>query len=169
MWVPIEFALQILVQCYVARTTFNKEVGLRGKNGLENEKISLNVLGILNANIKNRTCNIFYLHKKLPHMRKDRLYLFTFLSLAIIFLVISSIANSYFVEEAVEEVLSTQLEFSKREAKQMAILIGSQLENGISSDTTISNVQESIENSNLDAGFISVFDWSGKVVCHPDI
>jgi len=101
-------------------------------------------------------------------MRKDRLYLFTFLSLAIIFLIISSIANSYFVEEAVEEVLSTQLEFSKREAKQMAILIGNQLENGISSDTTIANVQESIENSNLDAGFISVFDWSGKVVCHPD-
>ena len=102
-------------------------------------------------------------------MRKDRLYLLTFLSLSSIFLIISSIANSYFVEEAVEEVLTTQLEFSKREAKQMAILIGSQLENGVSTEVTINNVQESIENSNLDAGFVSVFDWSGKIVCHPDI
>lgn len=102
-------------------------------------------------------------------MRKDRLYLLTFLSLSLIFLVISIIANSYFVNEATENVLKTHLEFSKREAKQMAILISSHLENGISKEITIANTQKSIENSNLDAGFISVIDWSGKIVSHPDI
>ncbi len=102
-------------------------------------------------------------------MRKDRLYLLTFLSLSLVFLVISGIAIRYFVNEAAENILDTQLESSKREAKQVAILIGHQLKSGISKEETIKNIQASIENSNLDAGFISVFDWSGKIVCHPDV
>lgn len=102
-------------------------------------------------------------------MRKDRLYLLTFLSLSLVFLIISSVAIRYFVNVAADKVLETQLEFSKREAKQTALLIGSQLDNEISKEVTIANTQKSIENSNLDAGFVSVFDWSGKIVCHPDI
>ncbi|GAA4966600.1 LytTR family DNA-binding domain-containing protein [Algibacter aquimarinus] len=102
-------------------------------------------------------------------MRKDRLYLLTFLSLSIIFLVISSVAIRYFVNAAADEVLETQLEFSKREARQIALLIGNQLEDGVSMEKAKSSTQQSIENSNLDAGFVSVFDWSGKIICHPDI
>lgn len=101
-------------------------------------------------------------------MRKDRLYLLTFLSLSLVFLIISSVAIRYFVNAAADKVLETQLEFSKREAKQIALLIGNQLENGISMEKTVVSIQQSIENSNLNAGFVSVFDWSGKVICHPD-
>lgn len=102
-------------------------------------------------------------------MRKDRLYLLTFLSITLIFLLISSVSIRYFVNAAAEKVLETQLEFSQREARQAAILIGSQLENGISKERTISNIQRSLENSNLESGFVSLFDWSGKIICHPDI
>ncbi|WP_340200068.1 LytR/AlgR family response regulator transcription factor [Ascidiimonas sp. W6] len=102
-------------------------------------------------------------------MRKDKLYLLTFLSLSLFFLMISSVAIRYFVNAAVDKVLETQLEFSKREAKQVAMLIGHQLENGISKENTILGIQESIENSNLEAGFVSVFDWSGVIICHPDV
>lgn len=105
----------------------------------------------------------------IKNMRKDRLYLLTFLSLSIIFLVISSVAIRYFVNAAADEVLETQLEFSKREARQIALLIGNQLEDGVSMEKAKSSTQQSIENSNLDAGFVSVFDWSGKIICHPDI
>ena len=65
--------------------------------------------------------------------------------------------------------MKTQLEFSKREAKQAAMLIGNQLENATSKENVKAGIQKSIENSNLDAGFISVFDWSGKIICHPDV
>lgn len=102
-------------------------------------------------------------------MRKDRLYLFTFLAITLLFLIISSISIGYFVDTAANKVLETQLEFSRREAKQVASLVGFQLKHGISKDTTIVNTQVSIENSNLEAGFVSVFDWSGSIVCHPDI
>ena len=102
-------------------------------------------------------------------MRKDLLYLLTFLSVSIIFLIISSVAIRYFVNVAADSVLETQLEFSKREARQVALLVGTQLEHGISKEVAITNIQQSIENSNLDAGFVSVFDWSGKIICHPDV
>lgn len=102
-------------------------------------------------------------------MRKDRLYLLTFISLAVVFFIISTVAVRYFVDEAADKILETQLESSKREAKQVAVLVENQLQNGITKDKAINSIQASIENSNLDAGFISVFDWSGKVICHPDV
>lgn len=112
---------------------------------------------------------LIYLPILTTSMRKDKLYLLTLLSLSIIFLIISSVAIRYFVNVAADGVLETQLESSKREARQVALLIGSQLESGISKEVTIANTQKSIESTNLDAGFVSVFDWSGKLVCHPDV
>ncbi|PCJ95026.1 MAG: transcriptional regulator [Flavobacteriaceae bacterium] len=102
-------------------------------------------------------------------MRKDRLYFFTFLSISVIFIVIASIAIQFFVKASANQLLETQLESSKREAKEIAFLMGFQLENGIPKETVIHNVQRSIESTNLNTGFVSVFDWSGREVCHPDI
>lgn len=102
-------------------------------------------------------------------MRKDRLYLLTFLAVTLIFLIISSVAVGYFVKFSVDKVLQTQLEFSKREAREVASLIGTQLQNDILKDTVIVSLQASIENTDQTTGFVSMFDWSGKIVCHPDV
>ncbi len=102
-------------------------------------------------------------------MRKDRLYLLTFLGITLIFLVISSVAVRYFVKFSVDKVLETQLEFGKREAREVASLLGAQLESGVSKDTAISSLQNSIENTSKSTGFVTMFNWSGKIVCHPDI
>ncbi|MFT5735696.1 MAG: DNA-binding LytR/AlgR family response regulator [Maribacter sp.] len=102
-------------------------------------------------------------------MRKDRLYLLTFLGITVIFLIISSVAVRYFVQFSVDKVLETHLEFSKREAREVALLLGAHLESGILKDTVSASFQNSIENSNKSTGFVSMFNWSGKIVCHPDI
>ncbi|NHF58318.1 LytTR family transcriptional regulator [Flavobacteriaceae bacterium TP-CH-4] len=102
-------------------------------------------------------------------MRKDRLYLLTFLGITIIFLIISSVAVRYFVKFSVDRVLETQLEFSKREAREVASLLGEQLKNGVLKDTAIISLQNSIGSTNQTIGFVSMFDWSGKIICHPDI
>ncbi|MDT0607777.1 LytTR family transcriptional regulator [Croceitalea rosinachiae] len=102
-------------------------------------------------------------------MRKDRLYLLTFLAVTLIFLIISSVAVGYFVKFSVDKVLQTQLEFSKREAREVASLIETQLKNGILKDTVAVALQESIENTDQTTGFVSMFNWSGKIVCHPDV
>ncbi|NKI33362.1 LytR/AlgR family response regulator transcription factor [Croceivirga thetidis] len=102
-------------------------------------------------------------------MRKDRLYLYTFLAIAIIFVIIGGIATQYFVRASANEMLSSQLEFSKREARAISILIGNQLENGIDKMDFVDTFQNTIKDSNKESlGFVSIIDWSGKVICHPN-
>ncbi|UII77316.1 LytTR family transcriptional regulator [Flagellimonas sp. HMM57] len=102
-------------------------------------------------------------------MRKDRLYFFTFLAITVIFVLIAGISTRSFIKVSANNLLNTQLESSKREAREIASLIGFQLASGIPKDSVIANVQRSIENTNLENGFICMFDWSGKEICHPDI
>ncbi|MEM9076978.1 MAG: LytTR family DNA-binding domain-containing protein [Bacteroidota bacterium] len=102
-------------------------------------------------------------------MRKDRLYFFTFLAITAIFILIAGVSVRSFIKVSASQLLEAQLEASKREANEVAKLIGFQLENGVEKETIIENVQESIENTNTENGFICMFDWSGREVCHPDI
>lgn len=97
------------------------------------------------------------------------MYFLTFLSITIIFLVMASIAIHYLEKVSVSQMLDTQLEYGKREAKELGSLINSQLENGVEKEQLISDIQKSIENTNLETGFVSMFDWSGTHLCHPDI
>ncbi|WP_136468890.1 LytR/AlgR family response regulator transcription factor [Flagellimonas onchidii] len=101
-------------------------------------------------------------------MRKDRLYFLTFMAIAIIFAIIGGISGQYFVRISTDQLLSTQLESSKREAKEVAAFIANDLENDISKENIIDNIQKAIENSNSESSFISIMDWGGKTVCHPD-
>ncbi|WP_435624873.1 LytR/AlgR family response regulator transcription factor [Flagellimonas sp.] len=101
-------------------------------------------------------------------MRKDRLYFFTFLAITLIFILIASVSVRSFIKVSANQLLETQLEASKREANEMAKMIGFQIENGVDKETIIENVQESIKDTDTENGFICMFDWSGKEVCHPD-
>ncbi len=102
-------------------------------------------------------------------MRKDRLYFFTFLSIAIIYGIISSIAFRYLVKESTYRVLDTHLAFSKKEAKSFSILVGQQLAYGISKDSIVDNIQQSLKGTDLEMGFLSMYDWSGKIIAHPEV
>ncbi|QNM86947.1 LytTR family transcriptional regulator [Polaribacter pectinis] len=102
-------------------------------------------------------------------MKKDKLYFLTFLSIAIIFLLIASIATQYFIKVSANQLIEVQVESSKREANEIASLIDFQLFSGVSKEEVVVNIQKIIKNSNTDSWFISVFNWSGKEVCHPDI
>ncbi len=102
-------------------------------------------------------------------MKKDKLYFFTFISIAIIFLIIASIGTKYFVEVSANQLIQLQLTSSIRESNEIAKLVNFQLADSIKRQKILQHVQKTIENTNKDASFISVFDWSGKEVCHPDI
>ena len=102
-------------------------------------------------------------------MRKDRLYLYTFLAISILFVIIGGISAKYYVALSAEQMLNTQLVSSKREAKEVASLIGDQFANDIPKQNIKKNVQKSIQNTDDDNSFISILDWSGKRICHPDI
>lgn len=101
-------------------------------------------------------------------MRKDRLYFFTFLSVTVIFVLIAGIATQFFVKASTYELFETVLESNKREGKEVASLIGYQLEKGLDKEDLKIFAQEIIVNPSSQTGFIAILDWSGKVICHPD-
>jgi hypothetical protein len=102
-------------------------------------------------------------------MNKDRLYQFTFLSLLTIVYAIGYFSMEYLVDISTQQFLNIQIENSKREAKEIASLISNQVENNINKETVINNVQKSIEKTDMQIGFICMFDRSGKEICHPNI
>jgi DNA-binding LytR/AlgR family response regulator len=101
-------------------------------------------------------------------MKKDKLYFLTFISIAVIFLFVALIASQYFIKVSANQLIEVQVESSKREANDIAKLISFQLSSGIKTEEVVVNMQQVIEDSNTDTWFISVFNWGGKEVCHPD-
>ena len=102
-------------------------------------------------------------------MRKDKLYFLTFISISVIFLIIASISGSYFIKISANQLIEMQLKSSERESKEISQLLSYQLEQGMDKQNVINNLQHTVQNTKKETSFISVFDWSGKEICHPDI
>jgi len=102
-------------------------------------------------------------------MKKNKLYFLTFFAITVIFLFVALIASQYFIKVSANQLIEVQVESTKREANEISDFINYQFEQGISKEKIIENIQKTIAKTNSDSWFISVFDWGGKVVCHPDV
>ncbi len=101
-------------------------------------------------------------------MKKDKLYLLTLLTISLIVFVIGYFSLNYLLKVSTNQFLEIQIESSQREAREFSNLVSYQITSGIDRDTIINNIQKSIEGTNIEFGFICMFDWSGVEVCHPD-
>ena len=75
---------------------------------------------------------------------------------------------TYLVKVSTNQFLEIQIQSSKREAREFAKLISFQIENGVPRELIINNVQNSIEGTDTESGFVCMFDWSGVEICHPN-
>jgi hypothetical protein len=100
-------------------------------------------------------------------MKKDQVYFFTFTGLTIIIFIVSYFGMNYLLEVSANHLLQSQIESGKREAREVSNLVGYQMQSGLPKETVIDNLQRSIENTNTNSGFVSMFDWSGVQICHP--
>lgn len=101
-------------------------------------------------------------------IKKDNLYFLTLLSLIIIVMSVSYLTIDNLFEVSKENLLANQLESSKRESKEIARLLETQIQNGLRDEIVIRNLQSSIENTELHKGFICMYDTFGIELCHPD-
>ena len=101
-------------------------------------------------------------------MKKDRLYFLTFLSIAVIFLLVALVASKYFIKVSANQLIEVQVESSKREANEIAKLIDFQLNSNLEKQKVVANIQQIIEDSKTDSWFITVFNWGGKEVANPN-
>lgn len=74
----------------------------------------------------------------------------------------------YFIKVSANQLIEVQVESSKREVNEIAMLINSQIANGIEKESIVKNLQSTIEKTNSDSWYISMFNWSGIEVCHPN-
>lgn len=101
-------------------------------------------------------------------MHRSRLYLLTLAGLTLIVLVVSSLSVQYLIRISREEILHTQLEASQREAREVARVLAVQVANGTPAPAIIAGLQQSIENSSTETGFLCMYNTAGIELCHPD-
>lgn len=101
-------------------------------------------------------------------MKKDQLYLYIFLGLAMIVTVVSYFGMQFLFEASTNQFLKSHIESGKREANDISNLVHFQLESGLTKEQVINNLQKSIENKTPQSQFISMLDWSGNQICHPN-
>lgn len=101
-------------------------------------------------------------------MKKDQLYLYIFLGLAVLVAVVSYFSMQFLFEASTNQFLKSHIESGKREANDISNLVQYQLESGLTKEQVIQNLQKSIENKTPQSQFISMLDWSGNQICHPN-
>jgi hypothetical protein len=101
-------------------------------------------------------------------VKKTRLYTLTLVGISIVVLMISMAFTQYLYNAAKEKLWSTKLASGEREAREIAHLLEQQLNSGLTRQQVISNLQQSIENTDVKSDFICMYNRQGIELCHPD-
>lgn len=101
-------------------------------------------------------------------MKRDQLYLLTFITISILILICSFFSFRYLYQSSKNDLLSSKLESGKRESREVEKLLELQLREGISPEKVIQNLQNSIVNTDTQSGFICMYNTAGIELCHPN-
>lgn len=75
----------------------------------------------------------------------------------------------YFSKLSTNKLIETQFESGVRESTEIASFINNMIDSGMSASDTKRQIQSILTDTDSQTSFVSVFDWSGKTICHPDI
>lgn len=101
-------------------------------------------------------------------MKKSKLYIFTFLVIAVVSTLSSWGALHYFYTSARETLLDQKIQSGQREIRELGILLEQMLQAGIPSVDVINNLQQSILNTDFQSEFVCMYNTDGIELCHPD-
>lgn len=101
-------------------------------------------------------------------MKNYRIYLYITLSFTLLFLIITLFTTPYFLKHTISSLLEVEIAAGKQEAQYISTITGELFAKGISRETTLQSIQSSITNSENENVYISIIDWSGKIVSYPD-
>jgi DNA-binding LytR/AlgR family response regulator len=100
-------------------------------------------------------------------MKYHPYYLYTAISLSILYVIIALIATPFFMRLSMNNALSNDIEAAQQEAHIIA-----SMSEGVTDKAEKSKlkdrIQKSINNTNSKNVFNSVLDWSGNYICYPD-
>ena len=83
--------------------------------------------------------------------------------------VASIIGVGYLSKNHTVQVLGNEIQSAQQQVKKIVVLAENGLENKMSKEEIASKIQETLGNIESQNVFLSVFNWSGKIISHPDV
>lgn len=102
-------------------------------------------------------------------MKKFNIYIITSVLFISIYILLAYVAVQLIAKESTVILLDNELQSIKVRSEQLAVISGDAFKMGIEKNRIVNDIQKSIEANNDGNSFISVIDWSGRVICYPDI
>ncbi|WP_298761834.1 LytTR family DNA-binding domain-containing protein [uncultured Psychroserpens sp.] len=102
-------------------------------------------------------------------MKNYRIYILISIIFSVLYLIISYLAINFISKSSSILLIENEINSAKRRAKEISLISSKALENKLEKNNVVDAIQKSIEDVNEENIFLSVIDWSGKVVCYPDI
>ncbi|WP_298897552.1 LytTR family DNA-binding domain-containing protein [uncultured Psychroserpens sp.] len=102
-------------------------------------------------------------------MKNYRIYILISIIFSVLYLIISYLAINFISKSSSILLIENEINSAKRRAKEISLISSKALENKLEKNNVVDAIQKSIEDVNEENIFLSVIDWSGKIVCYPDI
>jgi serine phosphatase RsbU (regulator of sigma subunit) len=100
---------------------------------------------------------------------KTRLYLLTFIFVAIVIIVFGYVGMTLSLDYMQKKYVELQLDINMRQAENMAAFLENQIKNGSSQREVRENLQQALIGTDADKGFLCMFDkYDAELICHPD-
>lgn len=101
-------------------------------------------------------------------MKNYRFYLYTLVTLLVFSVCATFVGVDYLSRSYTIQVLDNEIRSAQQQAKDISIMTEGAFQNQIPKDSIASSLHKALKNSDEELAFISVFDWSEKIIAHPD-
>jgi DNA-binding LytR/AlgR family response regulator len=102
-------------------------------------------------------------------MKNYKTYVLTTVVFTIIYVFMAYLAVQIIAKQSIILLLENEIQSGKQRAKQISSISGAALEANVEKGIVVKGIQKSIEGIDEANMFLSVIDWSGKIVSYPDI
>lgn len=102
-------------------------------------------------------------------MKNYKLYIIISSVFVLSYLIFSFVAIKVLSEQNTMSILENEIQASKKRVKEMSEIGSEVLGKGLKRQDFTDAIQKSIEGMGDENIFLSIIDWSGKIVCYPDI
>lgn len=102
-------------------------------------------------------------------MKNSKLYIYTTIGLLLFSVLVCIITIPYLLKINGSDYLTNTLSLSKSQVEQLSLLNKIDDEADYNRTLTIVKLQNVIKSTQSDFMFLSIVDWSGKILCYPDI
>ena len=107
--------------------------------------------------------------KELFSMRNYRIYLYTTLSFVVVYvLVIGLVVMPGTIKYKSTSFLQNTVDIATQKLQMVSIVSGDALQQNMNKESLINSMQKAIAGSDNESMYLTVFDWSGTIINHPD-